>query len=135
VSTTALDDATRRDIDDRVARILRDLGNPSPPLPLDDVRELLRLDRAFYTAEDPVVLAETVHRLKVAGQQILRRSARLVDVVRRAVEIMDRPAFALISQHPRHPIPPTSRRCGITSGREISPGSFAGSRATISSRG
>ena len=34
----------RKKIDARVDKILRDIGNPSPPLRLEEVRELLRLD-------------------------------------------------------------------------------------------
>ena len=36
---------TAHDIDQRVERVLRGLGNPEPPLRLEDVRELLKLDR------------------------------------------------------------------------------------------
>ena len=38
--------ATMVDIDERVDRVLRGLGNPEPPLRLDDVRELLKFDLA-----------------------------------------------------------------------------------------
>src|SRR5262249_55883047 len=82
-SNIVLDTETARDIDDRVARVLRDLGNPGPPLPLAEVRELLTLDRAFYTLGDASVLRETVHRLKVAGKQLLLRPALLIDAVRK----------------------------------------------------
>ena len=82
-SNIILDAETARDIDDRVARVLRDLGNPGPPLPLAEVRELLTLDRAFYATGDADVLRETVHRMKVAGKQILLRPSLLLDVVRR----------------------------------------------------
>ena len=40
-----LSDKTARDIDERVERVLRGLGDPEPPLRLEDVRELLNLDR------------------------------------------------------------------------------------------
>jgi len=40
-----LDGRSERDIDAQVARVLRGLGNPEPPLDLDAVRELLRLAR------------------------------------------------------------------------------------------
>jgi len=41
------------DIDRKVERVLRDLGNPEPPLDLEVVRELLKLDLEYYTAKDP----------------------------------------------------------------------------------
>jgi hypothetical protein len=41
---------TAQDIDGRIERVLGGLGNPEPPLRLEEVRELLKLDRVFYTA-------------------------------------------------------------------------------------
>lgn len=38
---------TATDIESQVNKVLRGLGNPEPPLNLDDVRELLRLDRGY----------------------------------------------------------------------------------------
>lgn len=62
-----LSDKTARDIDERVERVLRGLGDPEPPLRLEDVRELLNLDRKFYTADDPGVVREVIGRIRVAG--------------------------------------------------------------------
>ena len=59
------------------------MGNPEPPLDLDDVRELLRLDRAYYYSSDEGVLQETVHRLKLAGKQILKRPSLLLDAIKK----------------------------------------------------
>jgi len=44
---------TAQDIDQRVERVLKGLGNPEPPLRLEDIRHLLKLDRRFFTAKDP----------------------------------------------------------------------------------
>ena len=49
---------TRADIDERIARILRGLGNPEPPLDLRFVRDLLRLDRNYYSTNDDGVLRD-----------------------------------------------------------------------------
>ena len=68
-----LDPLTVRDIDTAVGKILRDLDNPEPPLRLEPVRELLRLDRQYYSSTETGVLQETVHRLRVAGQQLIQR--------------------------------------------------------------
>jgi len=78
-----LPERTVRDIDTRVTKVLKDLGDPEPPLPIASVRELLRLDLAYYSSSDTGVLAETVHRLKVAGQQVFQRPGLLVDAVKR----------------------------------------------------
>ena len=83
VGNIILDAETMQDIDGKVARVLADLGNLGPPLPLEEVRELLSLDRAFYTANDAALLKETIHRLKVAGKQVLLRPSLLIDAVRK----------------------------------------------------
>jgi hypothetical protein len=82
VKNVALDTRTLYDIDDQVAKIMRGLGNPTPPLDLRVVRELLRLDRQYYSTTDDSVLRETFSRLKVAGLQVLKRPTLLADAVR-----------------------------------------------------
>ena len=75
---------TARDIESRVERVLRGLGHPEPPLRLEDVRELLHLDLAFYTADDPGVLNEAVSRIRVAGIQVYKRPMLLIDAIRKS---------------------------------------------------
>lgn len=72
---------TAAEIDRQVTKVLRGLGNPKPPLSLDDVRELLKLDRQYYSKTSDGILRETVSRLKVAGKQILRRPALLLEAI------------------------------------------------------
>ena len=72
-----------RDIDSQIAKILRDLGNPKPPVRLEVVRELLKLDLTYYKMTDQGLLSETVHRLKVAGKQVYYRPAFLLDALRK----------------------------------------------------
>lgn len=74
---------TASDIDSRVERILEDLGNPEPPLTLDTVRELLRLDFGYYSVNNPGILQETAHKIRLAGKQILLRPTILIDAVRK----------------------------------------------------
>ena len=74
---------TRNDIDSRVERVLRGLGNPEPPLYLPSVRELLRLDLEYYTADDPGTLREATSRIRVAGKQVLKRPGLLIDAIRK----------------------------------------------------
>lgn len=74
---------TGQDIDRRVERILKGLGNPEPPLRLEDVRELLKLDLAFYRADDPGILRETVSRIRVAAIQVFKRPSLLGDVIKK----------------------------------------------------
>ena len=75
---------TATDIDRRVDRVLRGLGHPEPPLALPEVRELLKLDRTFYTAEDPGIAREVAHRIRVGAIQICLRPTLLVDAIRKA---------------------------------------------------
>lgn len=73
---------TAADIDAQVAKLLRGLGNPEPPLDLRLVRELLQLDKAYYSTTDDSVLRQTLSRLRVAGRQVLQRPTLLSDAVR-----------------------------------------------------
>lgn len=79
-----IDPFAARDIDDSVARILRDLGNPEPPLRLEDVRELLKLDLAYYSKADLDLLDEISHRTVMAGNAVLTSAKRMWDVVKKA---------------------------------------------------
>lgn len=80
---TYLTDSETNDIDQQVAKVLRGLGNPEPPLCLDDVRELLELDLKFYSSDNDGYVRETISRIKVAGKQILRRPEILLDAIQK----------------------------------------------------
>ena len=75
---------TASDIDSRVERVLRGLDHPEPPLRLEDVRELLRLDLVFYTADDPGVVHKAINRIHVAGIQVYKRPMLLVEAIRKS---------------------------------------------------
>jgi len=89
-----LRDRTAQDINDLVAKVLHDLGRPEPPLNLDLVRELLRLDRQYYSSTEDGALREVAHRLTVAGKQVLARPALLFEAIKkfdlRALYLPDR---------------------------------------------
>lgn len=76
-----LDQRSRRDIDGQIAKVLRGLGDPAPPIDLRLVRDLLKLDRGYYSTTDDSFLRETFSRLKVAGLQVLRRPTLLREAV------------------------------------------------------
>ncbi|WP_316979522.1 ImmA/IrrE family metallo-endopeptidase [Shumkonia mesophila] len=78
-----LSSKTAHDIDQRVERVLRGLGNPEPPLCLKDARELLKLDRAFYTADDPGITREAISRIRVATIQVYHRPTLIIDAIRK----------------------------------------------------
>lgn len=72
------------DINAQVDRILRDLGDPGPPLSLAVVRELLDLDRQYYSKQDPSFLQDLKHRVKVGAKQFAARPSLILDVVAKA---------------------------------------------------
>jgi|GEM_PF-1237482 len=74
---------TRADIDARVERVLCSLGNPEPPLRLDVVRELLKLDLGYFTADDAGMAREAVSRIRIATIQVLRRPTLIIDAIRK----------------------------------------------------
>ena len=73
-----------RDIQEQVDKVLRGLGNPEPPLDLREVRELLNLDRQFYSSTNTSALREKVSKLKIGAKQLVKRPSLLLDVVRKA---------------------------------------------------
>lgn len=61
----------RRQINERVERILRDLGNPEPPLKLEDVRQLLSLNLQYYRSTDPGLVEDLTHRFKLLAKKTI----------------------------------------------------------------
>ena len=61
----------KREICDQVDRILRDLGNPEPPLRLKDVRALLKLDLHYYNRSDPSIISELTHRFTLLAKKTI----------------------------------------------------------------
>ncbi|WJI57284.1 MULTISPECIES: hypothetical protein [unclassified Mesorhizobium] len=95
---------TAADIETQVRKVLRGLGNPEPPLQLKDVRELLRLDRGYYSSRNDGFLREMISKLSVAGAQIIERPTLLLDAVRkfdlRALYLPDRKRILLDQSQP-----------------------------------
>lgn len=79
-----VDDYSAEDIRKQVARVLRDLGNPDPPVKLDEVRDLLKLDLDYYSKTDLGLFDEVSHRVKVGGKLLLRKPGRMIDAVQKA---------------------------------------------------
>lgn len=99
-----LDPYSTDEIDQQVSKILRDLGNPEPPLRLEHVRELLKLERDYYSQSDQGALRRWIHGLKMAGRQIADRPGFLVDVLSRirldAVCLLDERRILLNAELP-----------------------------------
>ena len=61
----------RRDIRDQIDRVLRDLGNPEPPLQLKNVRSILSLDLKYYSSTDPGLVLELTHRFRLLARKTI----------------------------------------------------------------
>lgn len=79
----ALGPRTISDIDKQVEKILRGLGNPEPPISLQMVRELLKLDRRFYSSTDDGFVQEVFSRMRIAGLQVLQRPTLLKEAIQK----------------------------------------------------
>ena len=78
-----LTNRTQADINRRIERVLSDLGNPEPPLKLEEVRELLKIDFGYYSASDPGLLQETIHKFRMGGHSFTLKANKLVEVVKK----------------------------------------------------
>jgi hypothetical protein len=77
-------DRERRDINAQIEKILRGLGNPPPPLRLEMVRELLRLDRHYYSTKNDDALREFASKIRIGAKQIFERPTLLWEIVTKA---------------------------------------------------
>lgn len=73
--------AASRDIHQIIEKVLSDLSNPEPPLPLEQVRYLLSLDRTYYSSDDHSLFRRAFHKMTIAGKQVVNRPALIKDVV------------------------------------------------------
>ena len=94
----------RQKIDARVDRILNELGCPPPSLQLEDVLNLLELNREYFTGDDDTLMAQSLSRLKIAGKQVIRRPTLLLDAIKKfdlkALYLPDRKRIMIDSNVP-----------------------------------
>lgn len=76
-----LSPGTEAAIDKQVVKLLKGLGNPEPPLRLELVLELLKLDAQFYTTTEDGVFRETISRIRVGAIQVFKRPKLLLEAV------------------------------------------------------
>lgn len=82
MNNVLLSDRTAADIDAQVTKVLRGAGIVEPPVDLRIVRDLLKLDRGYYSTTDNGLLRDVFSKLKVAGVQVLKRPTLLADAVK-----------------------------------------------------
>lgn len=71
------------EIDALVSKLIADIGDPEPPLHLELVRDLLRLDRGYYTAVNPGILRKMTSRMRVGALQVFERPGLLIEAVKK----------------------------------------------------
>lgn len=76
-----IDPYAAKDIRAAVQRLLRDLGNPEPPLNLDEVRQLQKLDLTYYSKTDLTLLDEIAHKLMLGKNVIASKASSMLEVV------------------------------------------------------
>jgi len=100
-----LNPRTCQAIDQRVEKLLKDLGNPEPPLRMTDVREFLKLDLGYYTSNDDSWIREKIHQMKVAGKNVIERATTILTVVKslglKAVLLAERRRILLDNEVPK----------------------------------
>lgn len=78
-----IDPRTAKDIDRQIDRVHAEFGYKEGKVKLPLVRDLLRLDLQYYRLEDPKILDEVVHKLKVGAKQIIERPVLLLEAVKK----------------------------------------------------
>lgn len=73
-----IEERSARDINNQIDRVHQDLGYVDGKVNLLEVRELLKLDLKFYQLDDPGLVDEVVHKLKMGAKQIVARPQLLV---------------------------------------------------------
>lgn len=105
MKNTFLDQRTAKAIDTQVAKVLRGLGNPQPPLDLNSVRSLLKLDLQYYSSKNDNAVREFVSRVKVAGKLLIEKPTRILDLIikfdLKALYVPDRNRILLDSSQPK----------------------------------
>jgi IrrE N-terminal-like domain len=95
----------RRDIQARTDKVLRELGYPEPPLRLEDVRELLHLDRDYFSSSQDGLLQSVASKLKRGGIQLLKRPTLFIDAIKkfdlRALYLPDRKRILIDDSIPK----------------------------------
>lgn len=78
-----LDAKTVRDINKFVDRVHREIGYVDGAIALLVVRDLLNLDLKYYRLDDPGLVDEVLHKLRVGAKQVFARPRLLVEAVRK----------------------------------------------------
>lgn len=78
-----VDARSARDINNQIDRVLRDIDYKDGKVNLHEVRELLRLDLQYYRLDDPGLIEDVVHKIKVGAKQVAARPLLLLEAARK----------------------------------------------------
>jgi hypothetical protein len=83
VKNSFINAKSAHDIDGQIDRIHRDIGYSGGKVELSAVRELLKLDLRYYQLDDPGLIDEVLHKLKVGTRQVITNPLLLLDAVKK----------------------------------------------------
>jgi hypothetical protein len=72
-----IDQRTKRDIEKLVERLLKDIDALEPPLRLQDVLDHLKLFTRYYNLDDPNLIRETEHKIRISAQIGLKKIKKI----------------------------------------------------------
>lgn len=88
----------------QVDKVIRGLGNPAPPLDLQQVYALLKLDPQFYTTTEDGIFRESYSRIRVGIIQVFSRPKLLTEAIKelnlKALYIPDKRRILIDTQLP-----------------------------------
>lgn len=67
-----IDSTTRREIDKVVAKTMREADMKEPPFRIADLLEHLEVNRNFYDLEDPNLLQQFWHKVRIKGKKLVK---------------------------------------------------------------
>ena len=77
-----LSSGTELAINKQIAKVHRGLGDPTPPLDLQQVYTLLKLDSQFYKTTEDGIFRESVSRIRVGIIQVFNRPTLLFEAIK-----------------------------------------------------
>lgn len=99
-----VDKRAASEIERIIARIHRDIGDPTGKIDLSAVRHVVKLDLEYYRSSDGGLLKEVMHKLQLGAKQVIERPTILIDAIRkfnlRALILPDKKRILLDQEQP-----------------------------------
>lgn len=72
-----MNEQTRREIDRRISRVLKDAGFREPPIGIEAILECLNVHRDYYDLDDPSLLQRFYHKIQVGGLNLGKMAKKI----------------------------------------------------------